>query len=122
MAELVREDALVANFDVDAEPASVATCRSTADVVAAVTAATTSGSPLAVRGGGYSPAGLGTLDGGTVIDVERLASVSVDPVSRTVTVGGGARTGAVDAELGRLGLAATLPGLGGPGRVGAAPS
>jgi FAD/FMN-containing dehydrogenase len=120
MAELLGNDFAVANFDIDAEPAAVATCRSTADVVAAVRLAVASGSPVAVRGGGYSPAGLGTVAGGTVIDVEPLSGISVDPASRTVSVGAGARTGSVDNELHRFGLALTLPVIGRPGVVGAA--
>jgi FAD/FMN-containing dehydrogenase len=108
---------LVANLDVDAQPSSVAVCRSTDDVVRAVASTE---QPLAIRGGGYSPAGLGTVDGGTVIDVGPLRSVAVDPATRQVRVGGGATAGAVDAELQRFGLAATLPVPSRAGVVGAA--
>jgi FAD/FMN-containing dehydrogenase len=108
---------LVANIDVDAEPASVIGCRSTDDVVRAIRSSI---GPVAIRGGGYSPAGLGTIDGGTVIDVAPLRRVTVDLGARRVTLGGGALAGQVDGELQRAGLAATLPVPSRAGVTGAA--
>jgi FAD/FMN-containing dehydrogenase len=121
MADLLSEHAdLIANTDIDAEPVSVTTCRSTEEVVRAVTAAAASGLPVAVRGGGYSPAGLGTVDGGTVIDVGPLDRVTVDPATRTFSICGAALTGAVGEELSGFGLAATVPVVSRAGVVGSA--
>src|SRR5689334_94472 len=120
MAQVGEQQHLIANIDLDATPVAVVSCRDTGDVVQAVTRAAASGLPVAVRGGGYSPAGLGTVDGGIVIDVGPLSHVSVDPVARTFTIGGGATTGAVGQELASHGLAATLPVVGRPGVVGSA--
>jgi FAD/FMN-containing dehydrogenase len=58
-----------------------------------------------VRGGGHNGAGLGTVDGGVVIDLSPLKAVEVDPAARTVRVGGGCTWGEVDRATGEHGLA-----------------
>ncbi len=70
-------------------PASILRPADAADVQRAVRWAAASGLPLAVRGGGHSAAGLSTVDGGIVIDLRDLDTVSVHP-DRRVRVGGGA--------------------------------
>jgi hypothetical protein len=60
------------NGAVDARPALIAHCRSTADVVAAVKLTRSAGVPLAVRAGGHSVAGFSVCDGGVVIDLTWL--------------------------------------------------
>jgi FAD/FMN-containing dehydrogenase len=115
LASVADASFLVANVDIDLTPATVAVCNDPSEVAEAIKGAVAAGSPIAVRGGGYSPAGLGTIGGGTVIDLSRLNHVAVDPAAHSVTVGGGALTGDVDAALQKLGLATTLPI---PSRVG----
>ena len=86
-----------------AEPAVVVRPVDTADVVRAVRLAAASGLDVAVRGGGHSAAGWGTVDGGLVIDLAELTTVEMLD-ERLVRVGGGARWRDVMAVLAPLGL------------------
>jgi FAD/FMN-containing dehydrogenase len=83
----------------------VARCSGPADVAAAVNFARIHNLLLSVRGGGHNVAGSALADGGLVIDLSLMNSVRVDPVARTVRVGGGATWGAVDRETQLFGLA-----------------
>ena len=74
--------------------------------MAAIAAARESGVALAVRGGGHSVPGFGTVDDGLVIDLSRINHVRVDPNKRVVQVGGGATLGDVDHATYPFGLAA----------------
>ena len=58
-----------------------------------------------MRGGGHNGAGLGTVDGGVVIDLSQLKDVEVDPQARTVRVAGGCTWGEVDAATNEHGMA-----------------
>src|SRR5437667_12498577 len=69
------------------------------------TFARAAGIPLAVRGGGHSGAGLGTVDGGLVIDLSTMRGVRVDPQARTARIEGGATLGDVDHPTHAFGLA-----------------
>src|SRR5437016_2817676 len=64
------------NGIIDRHPAVIARCRTTDDVVQAVSLTRESGLPLAVRGGGHSVAGLSTCDGGVVIDLSPMRAVA----------------------------------------------
>jgi FAD/FMN-containing dehydrogenase len=88
-------------------PALVVRCTGAADVIAAVGFARSNDLTIAVRGGGHSVAGFSTCDGGIVIDLSPMRSVSVDPVARRATVGGGAVWADVDHETQAHGLAIT---------------
>ncbi len=95
----------VYNAMIDRRPALVARCASPDDVAKVVNFAREQGLLLAVRGGGHNGAGLGTCDGGVVIDLSGLKKIEVDPGARTVRVDGGCTWGEVDAATNEHGLA-----------------
>jgi FAD/FMN-containing dehydrogenase len=92
---------------IDKEPALVACCRGTADVVAAVRFALGEGLELAVRGGGHNVSGRAVSNGGLVVDMSLMRGVEVDAVTRTARVQGGALWSDVNREAGLHGLAVT---------------
>jgi FAD/FMN-containing dehydrogenase len=95
----------VYNAMIDRRPAAIARCASVGDVQAALELGRASGVPVAVRGGGHSGSGFGTVDGGLVIDLSPMQMIEVDPERRTVRVEGGATWGQVDAATHPHGLA-----------------
>ena len=74
----------------DRKPRAVIQCLDSADVMAVVAAGRDSGLDLAIRGGGHSVPGFGTVDDGLVIDLSKMNNVWVDPVKKIARVGGGA--------------------------------
>jgi FAD/FMN-containing dehydrogenase len=90
----------------DRKPGAVIQCVDSADVMAVVTASRDSGLDLAVRGGGHSVPGFGTIDDGLVIDLSPMNYVQVDPAKKVAQVGGGATLGDVDHATYPFGLAA----------------
>jgi FAD/FMN-containing dehydrogenase len=96
------------NGMIDKHPALIARCADAADVVRAVTFARERELLLAVRGGGHSFPGYSTCDGGLVIDLSSMNSVSVHAPARTAHVGGGAWVVHVDAATQKEALATTL--------------
>ncbi len=95
----------VYNAMIDRHPALLARCAGPDDVARAVDFARENDVLLAVRGGGHNGAGLGTCDGGVVIDLAGLKQIEVDPGARAVRVGGGCTWGEVDAATNEHGLA-----------------
>ena len=95
----------VYNAMIDKRPGLIARCTDAGDVIAAVGFARDHGLLLAVRGGGHNGAGLGSCDGGLMIDLSPMKGVRIDPVARTARVGGGCTWSEVDHATHAFGLA-----------------
>ncbi|MCI2421252.1 FAD-dependent oxidoreductase [Saccharopolyspora sp. K220] len=95
------------NGAIRARPRMIAQCVDAADVAAALTFVQQNSVEVAVRSGGHSVSGASTVDGGLVIDMRAMNSVSVEPGARTATVGGGALWRDVDRATQTHGLATT---------------
>src|SRR3954468_10090637 len=95
----------VYNAMIDRRPALIAGCATADEVAAVIGFARERDLPIAIRGGGHNGAGLGTVDGGVVIDLSPMRGVEVDPAARTVRVGGGATWAGVTSATGEHGLA-----------------
>src|ERR1700728_756997 len=86
----------VYNAMIDKDPAAMARCRDTADVITCVRFAREHGIEIAVRGGGHNAAGLGVADGAMVIDLSLLRSTTVNPGDHTVRADAGCTWSDVD--------------------------
>jgi FAD/FMN-containing dehydrogenase len=95
----------VYNGSIDRRPALIVRPRGAADVIDAVNYAREKGLALAVRCGGHSVAGYGTVDGGVLVDLSSLKGVHVDPAAATARVNGGVLVGELDRETQLFGLA-----------------
>ena len=95
------------NAMIDRHPSVIAQCENTGDVSRAIRFGRESGREIAVRGGGHGVAGKALSDGGIVIDLRRMHSVTVDPEARTARVAGGALMTHLDRATQRYGLATT---------------
>ncbi len=95
----------VYNFMIDKKPAAVVRCADADDVVKTLRSARDAGADVAVRGGGHSVPGFGTVDDGLVVDLSLMRDVQVDPDARTARVGGGATLGDLDEATHAFGLA-----------------
>jgi FAD/FMN-containing dehydrogenase len=112
--EVVRPDApgyddarKVYNGMHDRRPRAVVQCADAADVIATVKTAHDGGLDLAVRGGGHSVPGFGTVDDGLVIDLSGMRNVQVDPAAGVARAGGGALWGDFDHATNAFGLSTT---------------
>ena len=85
-------------------PDLIVQAESDEDLVRAVRLARAEGMKIGVRSGGHSWAGNHVRDGGMLLDVSRLDSVSVDAEAMTATVGPGCRGNDLLATLGEQGL------------------
>ncbi|HEX8984977.1 MAG TPA: FAD-binding protein, partial [Bryobacteraceae bacterium] len=86
----------VHNGMIDKRPGAIARCADVADVIRCVNFARERRLLVAIRGGGHSGAGLGTCDGGLVIDLSALRGVRMEPETGNVRVEGGCTWGDVD--------------------------
>ena len=95
----------VYNGMIDKRPKLIVRAVDVADVMAAVRYGRENGLLTAIRGGGHNGAGLGTCDGGLVIDLSAMKGVRVDPAVRTVRVAAGCVWGDVDHATHAFGMA-----------------
>jgi FAD/FMN-containing dehydrogenase len=98
----------VNNGSIDRHPRLIIRCVDAGDVMAAVDYGRDNGLDIAIRGGGHSVPGFGTVDDGVVIDLFQIRNVRVDPDARLAFVGGGATLGDVDHATHAFGLATPL--------------
>ena len=95
----------VYNGMIDKHPAMIAQCANVTDVIATVNFAREQGMDLAIRGGGHNGPGLGTVEGGIVLDLSPMKGIDVDPKARTVRVEPGCTWNEVDHATHAFGLA-----------------
>jgi FAD/FMN-containing dehydrogenase len=95
------------NGMIDKRPALIARCRGPEDVRAALAHALDHDLEVAVRGGGHSPAGFSSSDGGLVINVGPMKTVAIDLQKRTGRFGAGLTWGELDPATQEHGLAVT---------------
>ncbi len=99
-------------------PESIVFCSNPQDVINAICWAREHGMALRARSGRHSLEGWSAIDGGLVIDVSRMKSVSIDPVARTATVGTGLTQLETVTALGQHGFAVPTGSEGGVGLGG----
>ena len=96
------------NGSIDRRPALIARCLTDSDVQAAVRFAAAHRMLLSVRGGGHHIAGNAVAEGGLMLDLSGMRTVSIDAAKRTARVGPGALLGDFDREAQAHGLATPL--------------
>jgi FAD/FMN-containing dehydrogenase len=92
------------NATVARDPGLIARCDGVSDIQAAVQAAGEVNLLTAIRCGGHSLAGFSTCEGGMVIDLSRMRSVSVDEKKRRARFAGGCLLGNIDQATQKVGL------------------
>lgn len=93
------------NGMIDKQPAAIARCTGTADVIHAVNFARRHNLLLSVRGGGHNVAGNALCDDGLTIDLSLMKGIHVNPAARVARVQPGVRIGELDHETQIFGLA-----------------
>jgi FAD/FMN-containing dehydrogenase len=91
----------------DKRPALIARCLDSNDVSQAVSFARDNNLLVAVRGGGHSWPGHSVCDGGIMIDLSQMNSVTVDAQARRARAGGGALLNTLDSTALEHGLVTT---------------
>jgi FAD/FMN-containing dehydrogenase len=99
------ESRKVYNAMISRKPRLIAKCVDAADVIKAVNFGRENDLRVSIRGGGHNAGGLGVCDDGLVIDLSLVKYAHVDPLARTVRVGGGCTWGDVDHATHAFGLA-----------------
>jgi len=100
---------------IDRRPAMIVRAADAADVSRVITLARETGTELAVRSGGHSPAGHSASEGGIVLDLTALRGLEIDASSRTAWAETGLTAGEYSTAAGAHGLAT---GFGDAGTVG----
>ncbi len=98
---------LLWNGSVKTRPAAIVRCVNVQDVIHTVRWTRSHGLPLSVRGAGHDAAGRALREHGVVIDCSQMRAVTIDPVTRTAQVQGGATMGDLIEAAQHYGLATT---------------
>lgn len=85
------------NGAVGRRPSVVASCAASSDVAVALRFAGQQGLEVSVRGGGHNYAGHALCQGGLMIDLTPMKSVTVDAAARRAACGGGTTWAGLDA-------------------------
>jgi FAD/FMN-containing dehydrogenase len=96
------------NAMIDRRPAIIVQALVKEDVIRAVDLAREKSILLSVRGGGHNIAGNAVCDGGLMIDLSQMNTVTVDAANRRANVGPGALLSDLDRETQAHGLATPL--------------
>jgi FAD/FMN-containing dehydrogenase len=97
----------VHNGLIDRRPALIVRCRTADDVVSALAFARNAALEVSVRGGGHNVAGRAVTDGGVVIDLAEMKTVTVDAEQATATAEGGVIWAELNEAAAEHGLAVT---------------
>lgn len=108
------------NAAIDKKPAAIAVCDTEEDVIAAVKLAKENGWSISVRSGGHHIGGFAVCDNGLMIDVSNLKNITVDAERKIVEVETGVKSGELNAETQKYGLAVPLGTASGTGVTGVA--
>jgi FAD/FMN-containing dehydrogenase len=95
------------NGRVKTRPAAIARCLTVQDVIHTVRWTRSHNLPLSVRGGGHDFAGRALVENGITIDLSQMKAVTIDPVTCTAQIQGGATAGDLMQSAERYGLATT---------------
>ena len=95
------------NGMIDKQPAAIARCAGTADVISAVKFARSNDLAVSVRGGGHNVAGKALSDGALAIDLSPMKGLRVDPKVKTARAQGGVTWGQFDRETVAFDLVST---------------
>jgi FAD/FMN-containing dehydrogenase len=106
------------NAAIDRYPAMIVRPADALDVARTVEFARTYDLPLAIRSGGHSFAGYGTLDNGVVIDFSNMRGVALDPERHNVWAEPGVNTNILGPQAGAHGLALPTGDVGSVGLGG----
>ena len=96
------------NAAVDKWPALIVRPHDACDVILAVNVARDRGLPIAVRSGGHSMAGYGTVDDGLVVDLSGMKGLSIDPARMVARAEAGLTAGEYLAQTHAHGLTTPL--------------
>ena len=92
---------------IDKHPAVIARVRNEADIAAAIAFAREHGLEIAVRGGGHNVSGRASVEGGMMIDLSLMKTVTVDAASKRAVAQGGVTWGEFNRATQEHGLATT---------------
>ena len=97
----------VHNGLVDRKPALIVRAGSAQDVIAALSFARSGGFEVSVRGGGHNVAGRAVADGGVMIDLAEMKSITIDPERAIASAQGGVTWNELNEAAAGYGFAVT---------------